>query len=183
MRKVAVVLAVFAAISCAFAQQDKSKRPSPPGTAQCQFDDGKKVTIDYSRPHVRDPKTGEERKIYGGVVLWDKVWRTGANEATTFVTDANLNVGGTAVPAGSYTLYTVPSEGQWKLVISKKTGQWGIPYPGEGEDLARVNMKSEPLSSPVEQFTISFDKTGPSACRLKMDWEKTRAWVDISQQK
>src|SRR5581483_243535 len=133
-----MVLSSFVAL----AQQGGRTRPSPPGSAQCQFADGKHVNIDYSRPSMKG------RQIYGGLVPWDKVWRTGANEATTFVTDANVNVGGTSVPAGAYTLFTVPSQSQWKLVISKKTGEWGIPYP-ENEDLARVNMKSESLPSPV----------------------------------
>ena len=159
-----------------FAQQDKSKRPSPPGSTTCRFADGKHVNIDYSRPSVKG------RQVYGGLVPWDKVWRTGANEATTFVTDVNLNVGGTPVPAGAYTLYTIPSQSQWKLIISRKTGQWGIPYP-ENEDLARVDMKSEPLPSNVEEFTINFAQKGPSACTLYLDWERTRASVDITEQK
>ena len=177
MRKSALVCGLMLLVSfVAFAQQDKSKRPSPPGTATCQFADGKHVNIDYSRPSMKG------RQIYGELVPWDKVWRTGANEATTFVTDTNLNVGGTPVPAGAYTLFTVPSQSQWKLVISKKTGEWGIPYP-ENEDLARVNMKSEPLPSSVDEFTINFKQNGPSACTLNIDWERTRASVDISEQK
>jgi hypothetical protein len=177
MRKKALVCGWILLVSfIAFAQQDKSKRPSPPGTATCHFADGKQVNIDYSRPSMKG------RQIYGGLVPWDKVWRTGANEATTFVTDTNLSVGGTPVPAGAYTLFTVPSQSQWKLVISKKTGEWGIPYP-ENEDLARVNMKSEPLPSPVEEFTINFKQNGSSACTLNLDWERTRASVEVTEQK
>ena len=122
------------------------------------------------------------RQIYGGLVPWDKVWRTGANEATAFVTDTNINVGGTPVPAGAYTLFTIPSQSQWKLVISKKTGEWGTDYP-VNEDFARVNLKSEPLPSQVEQFTIDFAQKGPSACTLNLDWERTRASVEITEQK
>ncbi len=174
MRKVAFVVLILASFS--FAQQDKNSRPSPPGSARCQFADGKHIVIDYSRPLMKS------RQIYGGLVPWDKVWRTGANEATTFVTDANLNVGGTPVKAGNYTLYTIPSQKQWKLIISKKTGQWGIPYP-EGEDLARIDMQSEALPQPVEQFTISFVEKGPAGCELRMDWEKTRALVGITEKR
>ena len=175
MRKAALVCGLILLASLlALAQQDKNKRPSPPGSAQCQFADGKHVNIDYSRPSMKG------RQVYGGVVPWDKVWRTGANEATTFVTDANLNVGGTPVPAGAYTLFTVPSQSQWKLIISKKTGQWGIPYPGEQFDLARVDMKKEPLTSPVEKFTISFDQKSGS-CTLRLDWENTRVSADIHE--
>lgn len=158
------------------------QRPSPPGTAQFDFADGKKITIAYSRPMIRDPKTGQPRKIFGGLVPYGKEWRSGANEATSFVSTADLTVGGTRVPAGSYTLYTLPQEsGPWKLIISKKTGQWGIPYPGAADDLARIDMQTQKLSAPVQQFTISFDKRGPNAGVLRLEWENTAATVDLSE--
>ena len=172
---VLAAIAVYSVLACA--QQDKSKRPSPPGSAECQFADGKTVRIDYSRPSMSG------RKIYGGLVPYDKESRTGADEATTFVPNTNIDVAGTKVPAGSYTLFTIPSQKQWTLIISKKTGEWGIPYPGKSEDLARVPMRSEELSSPVEQFTISFERTAPEACTLRMDWETTRAEVSVREQK
>ncbi len=183
MKSSRLVIAVVALLALtAVAQQDKSKRPSPPGTAEFTFADGKKITIEYSRPKVNDPKSGQPRKIFGGLVPYGEVWRTGANEATSLVTDANLDIGGTQVPAGKYTLYTLPGEGAWKLIISKKTGQWGIPYP-EGEDLARIDMKKEITKEPAQQFTISFDKRGPEAGVLKMEWENTRASVDVKEAK
>src|SRR5262249_25416171 len=138
----------------AVAQQDKSKRPSPPASAECKLADGKTVKTDYSSPRVKG------RKIYGGLVPYDKVWRTGANEATTFVTDAALSVGGKDVPAGSYTLFTIPSADKWTLILSKKTGEWGTDYPGEGEDLLRTDMKVTKLDTPVENFTIGFHQHG-----------------------
>jgi hypothetical protein len=175
-RKSLIASAVIATamLSSAFAQQDKSKRPSPPGQAQCSFADGKKITIDYSRPSMKG------RKIYGELVPFNQEWRTGANEATTFVTDTDVTVGGTKVPAGSYTLYTLPGEKSWQLIISKKTGQWGIPYPGKENDLARIPMTVKSLSAPVEQFTISFDQKAKQ-CTLKLDWEKTSAQVKITE--
>lgn len=176
-RTCAFVLTAIAVSALACAQQDKSKRPSPPGSAECKFADGKTVHVDYSRPSMKG------RKIYGGLVPYDKEWRTGANEATTFVTNTSLDVGGAKVPAGNYTLFTIPSQKQWTLIISKKTGEWGIPYPGKSEDLARVPMRSEELSTPVEQFTISFERTAPEACSLRMDWETTRAEVSVREQK
>jgi len=89
----------------------------------------------------QSPRQG--RKIFGeasdkALVSYGEIWRTGANDATTFVTDANVTVDGKAVPAGSYTLFTVPKADEWTLVISKKTGEWGTDYPGEKEDLLRV---------------------------------------------
>ena len=169
-----IAVLVLLAVPFAFGQADKSKRPSPPGQAQCSFADGKKITIDYSRPSMKG------RKIYGGLVPYDQEWRTGANEATTFVTDSDVTVGGTKVPAGSYTLYTLPSEKGWQLIISKKTGQWGIPYPGKDEDFARIPMKTSALKAPVEQFTIGFDKKAKQ-CTLNLDWEKTRASIEITE--
>jgi hypothetical protein len=167
-----VCVAVAAALT--LAQQDKSKRPSPPGRAECKLSGGKTLTIDYSSPRAKG------RKIYGGIVPYGEVWRAGANEATTFVTDTDLNVGGTTVPAGSYTLFTVPNADKWSLVISKKTGEWGTAYPGPGEDLARIDMKASKLPSPLENFTIAFDQSGVG-CSLHMDWETTRASVDIAK--
>src|SRR6201993_4940753 len=124
---VALLLPTFTPLAAA--QQDQSKRPSPPAQAQCKFTDGKMVKTDYSSPRMKG------RKIFGGLVPYGQVWRTGANDATTFVTASNVTVGGTDVPPGSYTLFTVPNEDKWTLIISKKTGEWGIPYP-EGSDLA-----------------------------------------------
>ena len=107
------------------------------------------------------------------------MWRTGANEATTFVTTADLNVGGKAVPAGSYTIFTVPNADDWDLIISKGTGEWGTDYPGPDKDLARIDMKVSKLPSPVENFTISYEKSG-AGCAMHIDWETTRASVEIS---
>ncbi len=158
------------------------QRPSPPGTADFKFDDGKTITIKYSRPMIRDPKTGQPRQIFGKLVPYGEVWRAGANEATSFVSTADLDIAGTRVPAGSYTLYTLPQENApWKLIISKKTGQWGIPYPGEADDLARIDMQTSKLSAPVQQFTISFEKRGPNAGALRMEWENTAAQVDFTE--
>jgi hypothetical protein len=161
-------------------QQDKSQRPSPPAQAQFSFADGKTVTVDYSSPRAKG------RKIFGGLVPYGQVWRAGANEATTFVTDTAVTVGGKTVPAGTYTLFTIPNEGKWTLIVSKKTKNekggplWGTDYPGEAQDLARADMKVSSLPAAVENFTIALDKVGNGAS-LRMDWETTRASVEISE--
>jgi Protein of unknown function (DUF2911) len=166
-------LACIAFLTFTATAQDKSQRPSPAAKAECKLAGGKTVVVDYSSPRAKG------RKIYGGLVPFDKVWRAGANEATSFVTDADLTVGGTAVPAGKYTIFAIPSQSKWTLVISKKTGEWGTAYPGPGEDLARIDMKVSSLPSAVENFTIAFGQSG-SNCTMRMDWETTRASVDIS---
>lgn len=154
------------------AQQDKSNRPSPPATAKCELAGGKAVTIDYSSPRKKG------RNVFPDVVKYGEVWRTGANEATTFVNTGDVMVGSTHVPAGSYTLFTVPGKDKWTLIISKKTGEWGTNYPGEKEDLARVEMKAGTASTPVENFTISFEKAG-NGCNLKLAWDTTAASVNV----
>ena len=170
---VGVSLVVFF-VAMAMAQQpsqDKSKRPSPPGTAEVTLQN-KKITIDYSRPSLKGRKVGQELAPYG------KVWRTGANEATALTTEIDLTIGGAKVPAGKYTLYTLPSEGTWKLIINKETGQWGTKYD-ESQDLARVDMKKTALPQSVEQFTISFDKKSDTTADLNLDWENTRVSVEV----
>jgi len=164
-------LTIFAASSCA--QQDKSARPSPPAKAECKMSGGQSISIDYSSPRMKG------RKIFGGLVPYGKIWRAGANEATTFVTSASMNVGGTTVPAGSYTLFTIPNEDKWTLVISKTTGEWGTKYSGEANDLARVDMAVSKTSAPVENFTIEFAQGG-DGCTLEMKWENTQASVKIA---
>lgn len=167
---VGVAFAVLAT-TMAIAQQDKSKRPSPPATAEVTLK-GKKVSIDYSRPSLKGRKVGKELAPYG------EVWRTGANEATALNTEIDLTIGGVKVPAGKYTLYTLPSEGTWKLIINKETGQWGTKYD-QSQDLARVDMKKSALPNSVEQFTISFDKKGEGVSDLNLDWENTRVSVAV----
>ncbi len=167
---------MIAIVAIGLIAQEKKPPLSPPGTATFTFADGKTVTIDYSRPSMRG------RKIFGGLVPYGQVWRTGANSATSLKTTANLTIGGASVPAGSYTLYTIPGEKGWKLIINKETGQWGTEYK-ESEDLARVDMKVSKNASPTEQFTISFDQTNANAAVLKLDWADTTARVDVAVKK
>jgi hypothetical protein len=184
MKKIALLTALFFAVTTLVSAQmdmpkDKSKRPSPPASAECKFSDGKTIKVDYSSPRAKG------RKIFGAasdkaLVTYGEIWRTGANEATTFVTGANVTVGGKAVPAGSYTIFTVPKADAWTLVISKKTGEWGTDYPGEKEDLARVPMTVSKTGAPVENFTIAFDQAG-GKCTLRLEWESTRASVEIAE--
>jgi hypothetical protein len=176
-KRMGILAATFLAFALlatqASCRQDKGSRPSPPAQTKCELSGGKSVTIDYSSPRVKG------RKIFGELVPYGKVWRAGANEATTFVTDTDLDVGGTHVPAGSYTLFVVPDQNSWKLVISKKTGEWGTAYAGPSEDLARIDMKAGKTPAFVENFIIAFDHSG-NGCTLHMDWENTRASVQIS---
>src|ERR1700690_687421 len=154
-------IALLSLLILTFAAAAMAQRPSPAATAECKLPGGKTIKTAYSSPRMKG------RQIYGGLVPYGQVWRTGANEATTFVTDANLSVGGKDVPAGSYTLFTVPAQDKWTLIINKKTGEWGIPYKWESEELVRVEMKTSKLPAPVENFTISYGSD--KGCTLDID--------------
>jgi Protein of unknown function (DUF2911) len=134
---------------------------------------GAEVWVDYSRPSLRG------RQIFGALEPWDKVWRTGANAATQFNTPVDLVIGGATVPAGKYTLWTLPSPTGWKLIINKQTGQWGTMYD-PAQDLVRVDAKVETLAAPVEQFLISFDPAAnPGA--ITFTWDRTRYTVPVAK--
>ncbi len=134
---------------------------------------GAAVAVRYSRPSTRG------RAIFGNVVPWNQVWRTGANQATVFETSADLVMAGTPVPAGKYSLWTLPSPGGWKLIVNKNTGQWGTDYNAQ-YDLARLDMTVEQLPQPVERFTIGIEPKGSGGV-LRLEWEKTRASVPLSR--
>lgn len=168
--------AALAAVLAATAPSPAAQVVSPPATAACKFADGKTVSVHYSSPRMR------KRKIFGDLVPYGEVWRAGADEATTFVPNVDVAVAGKNVPAGKYTLFTLPTPTKWTLIISKQTGEWGIPYPGEKFDFARVEMNVSKLPAPLENFTISFDAAGAS-CTMKLDWETTRASINITEKK
>ena len=134
---------------------------------------GAAVAVRYSRPSTRG------RAIFGNVVPWNQVWRTGANQATVFETSADLVMAGTSVPAGKYSLWTLPSQSGWKLIVNKNTGQWGTDYNAQ-YDLARLDMTVEQLPQPVERFTIGIEPKGSGGV-LRLEWEKTRASVPLSR--
>ena len=146
--------------------------PSPRKEATVDLS-GKKVMISYGAPSIRG------RKIMGGLVPYGKWWRTGANEATSFETAGNLKVGTLNVPAGKYTLVTIPSEGEWKLVVCKHTGQWGTER-FEKDDLGSTAMMKSALSSPQEVMSIDFEKTAGNKTQLHIKWEKTDVYVPVS---
>ena len=161
--------ATLAVATSLFAQQER--KVSPAAIVETDLA-GKKIVIKYSRPYMKG------RKIMGGLVPYGSVWRTGADDATSFTTPIDLEIGGTKVPAGNYTLYTLPSEGTWKLIINKQTGQWGTEYD-QSQDLARVDLSKTTLPSPMEQFTISFLKKGANSAELILEWETTKLSVPV----
>ena len=149
----------------------ENRQPRPPATADVTLA-GKQITIKYSRPSMRG------RKIFGGLLPYGEVWRTGANEATTLITPLPLRIGSADVPAGQYTLWTLPTESLWKLIINKQTGQWGTDYDAS-QDLTRVDMLKTPVDHPVEQFLISWNKKGDRKANLVLEWETMRVSVPV----
>lgn len=171
----AVVLMLGAAGS-SVARQGEEANLSPPEKASCTFADGKTIKVDYASPRMRG------RRIFGDLVPYGEVWRAGANDATTFDINTPVVIDQKLVPAGNYTIFTLPTQSKWTLIISKDTGEWGIPYPGARMDFARLDMQASKLPKAAENFTISFEKAA-DRCTMRLDWETTRASVDISEKK
>ena len=165
-----VTLAALVAGTMAVAQAQAPK--SPHETTKATID-GATITVEYGRPSVRG------RKIMGELVPYGKVWRTGADEATTLTTDKAIQIGGTSVPAGKYTLYTLPGESSWQLIVNKQTGQWGTVYD-EKQDLGRIPLKKGATAGPVEQLTISLDKNPAGGGVLKIAWENTELTAPVT---
>jgi hypothetical protein len=157
----AVFVAVLMTDPTLLAQE---KRLSPHETVNATVD-GAKISITYGRPYLKGRKVGVQLAPYG------KVWRTGADEATTLVTDKALMFGNTHVEPGTYTIYTLPGEKEWQLIINKQTGQWGTDYD-QNQDLARIPMKVSKSPSTVEQLTIAINDT-PAGGELKLSWENS----------
>ncbi len=132
-----------------------------------------KITITYGRPYMKG------RKIFGGLESYDKVWRTGADEATTLETSADLQIGALQIPKGTYALFTIPGQNGWKLIVNKTAKQWGAFEYKQADDLGRVDMKVTRTTQPVEQFTISLSAGGQDQAVLTMAWENTSANVAI----
>jgi hypothetical protein len=151
---------------------DAKAMPSPPATANLTLG-GQTLTIKYNTPSKRG------RVIMGGLVPYGKVWRTGANAATTLITPISLHIGNLLVPAGEYTIYTLPSATKWMLIINKQTKQWGTEYHAE-QDLGRVEMKGSVLPSSQEVMSISFDDIKERSAVLHVRWETTDEAVKVS---
>ncbi len=176
MNKLKSVLTIAALLTCTLPGLAQRQRVSPHDTISSVID-GNRVTIIYGRPYTKDPRSGEARKIWGGLVPFGKVWRTGADEATLLITQKPIMFGDTTVPAGAYTLFTLPQEdGSAKLIINRQIGQWGIG-PGtydEKQDLARIDLKKDALEKPVDQLTIAIAKNPDGGGIFKMMWENTQ---------
>jgi hypothetical protein len=147
-----------------------TKSASPEATAEVN-QNGVRVKVDYCQPSKKG------RKIFGGLVPYGQVWRTGANEATIIDFDQNVTVAGQPLEEGKYSLWTIPAEGNWIVIFNRETGQWGTNYD-QTKDVLRVPVLSRQRPTVAEQFYISF---APQADGMDMllTWDKTEAVVPI----
>ena len=170
---------VLLSSSAVFAQAPRYVSPRRTVSLEFPRDNNKKISIDYGSPEAHG------RKVFGGdMVPFDKVWRLGANKATHLTTDYDLVIGGQTIPAGTYSLFAVPSKDKWTLKINKATGMWGIPYKPEYDatELAKVDLKVETMSATQERFVITLAQTGNDNS-LIFEWENTRASVGFTIKK
>ncbi|HRI79601.1 MAG TPA: DUF2911 domain-containing protein [Cyclobacteriaceae bacterium] len=161
MKKSITLMLLALVVTLGFAQEDKSKRPSPPAVAEGTID-GVKIKIDYSQPSAKG------RTMLGGIEAYGKVWRTGANEATIFETDKAIKIEGQNLPAGKYELFTIPGATDWVIIFQKYGKQWGAYSYKESNDVLRVNVKASKAPSFVETFNISVGKD-----QVILKWENT----------
>ena len=148
------------------------KRASPHETATATIA-GKKITIEYGRPYKKG------RVIFGGLEPWEKVWRTGADEATTLTTESDIMLGSIHVPKGTYSIFTLPSQKEWKFIVNSVAKQWGAYNYDQKMDLGRTSMQVETVTPAVEQFTISIQPSGDRKGTLMLTWDTTAASVPI----
>lgn len=132
------------------------------------------VTIDYSRPNMRG------REIFGGLVPYGKVWRTGANASTKIKFSDAVKIGDKDVPAGEYAFYTLPTANWWTIILSKDTKGWGAYDYKSDTDALRVTVKPTALADPVESFTIGFDNLKDDSATISLEWDKTRVPVELT---
>lgn len=170
----AAILSLCLLVSAAVVNAEEAKKPLSPAAKASTTLGGNAITIDYSAPSKR------ERLIIGGLVPYGKLWRTGANAGTTLETEADLMIGSLHVPAGTYTLLTIPDETEWILVVSKQSGLWGTNGYDEANDLGRVAMKVTPVKDLVETLTIGFIPAGEKTAALSIKWENVEVSVPVT---
>lgn len=153
------------------AQDDKSKRPSPLVQKQASIGD-LTIAINYGSPAVKG------RKIFGGLEAYGKVWRTGANEATTFEVNKDVTINGEQLTAGKYALFTIPGENEWIVIFNKQAEQWGAYNYDEKKDALRVTVKSSATPETTERLMFNIDsKTG----KVIFMWEKVAFSFDVKK--
>jgi hypothetical protein len=171
MKQIILAVSLFAAGTFAKAQV-KMPAPSPTQTIKQDFALGT-IELTYSRPSAKG------RTIIGDLVPYNKVWRTGANNATIIKFTDVVEIGGKKIDTGSYALYTIPGETNWEIILNKGTSNWGSTGYKESDDVIRFSVPSMKMKSTVETFTMQFADIKPESCELQLMWEKTAVAVPI----
>jgi tetratricopeptide (TPR) repeat protein len=176
MKQAILLAACLLTISFGANAQVKTPQPSPTAKISQEVGLGK-IDVEYSRPSAKG------RKIYGDLVPFGELWRTGANSSTKITLSDDAKVAGTALPKGTYALYTIPAADKWTIVFYKNTSFWGTPEPSEykEEDVAaKVMVTPTPLRDAVETFTINFNNLKNSAADMELTWENTKVVIPVS---
>lgn len=160
MQMFGLLMLAFLFTGTSLCAQDKADRPSPPKTAEAELASGK-VIIDYSSPAVKD------RVIWGELVPYDKMWRTGANEATTLMLEKDMKVGGKLIPAGKYALFTIPGKDKWTIVLNSEWDQWGAYNYDKSKDVHRFQVKPKMVEENQERLMFDIEENG----RVMLKWE------------
>jgi hypothetical protein len=166
-----VLIAAAALVVAGFAFIRITKSFSPAATVSSNVASGLRVTVDYSRPQKKG------RAIYGALVPFGKVWRTGANEATLISFSKDVDFGGAKVPAGKYSLFTIPAADKWTVILNSQTGQWGLSHDAS-KDLVQVSAAPEKHDAVTEQLTLALPPTD-GGLALQIDWDQTSVRVPI----
>ncbi len=172
MKKILLSLLTIGAFNAVNAQGLKLPALSPGAKISQDFSTSS-IEISYSRPSMRG------RVIFGDLVPYDKVWRTGANAATKIKFGEDVEIGGQQVKAGEYALYTIPGKTEWEIILNKATGNWGAYGYSTSDDVARFKVKSKMLDKNVQTFTMSIADITYNSCRLYLEWEKTKVVIPI----
>lgn len=172
MKRLFSTLMLSAVVVGAVAQDFKMPAPSPTTTVKQEFSTSF-IELIYSRPAMRG------RKIFGDLVPYGKVWRTGANAATKISFGEEVSVGGQKVPAGTYSLYTIPGEKEWKIIINKNTGNWGATGFDDKDDIATFTVPTHKISETIQSFSISVNNITLNSCDILLLWENTAVMFQV----
>lgn len=173
MKYITLALALVASIATtSFSQGLKLPAMSPTAKITQGFSTSE-IVIDYSRPSARG------RKIFGGLVAFGEVWRTGANGATRVTFGEDVTIGGKAVSAGTYALYSIPGAAEWEIILNKGVGNWGTGGYKTDDDIARFKVKPTKVSNATETFTISIDDITFNTCNITLKWENTKVTIPV----
>jgi Protein of unknown function (DUF2911) len=169
------LLTIAFSIVCFALAQAQIKAPQPSPTSKITQTVGlTEIALEYSRPSAKG------RKVFGGLVPFGELWRTGANAATKVTFSENVKIGGTEIPKGSYAIYTIPNEKEWDVIIHKNTTHWGLDDYNQSEDAVRFKAKPVMLNNTVETFTMQIDNLKNNSCDISIAWENTLLAFPVS---